>query len=334
MRHIVNKNNKISKKTVTIVSIAAAVVAIVVIALSSYLSAKNYDKTDIGNTHSNIANRSCVVQSENRFFFADDKIYVVDESNNTSVFVDYEATDLLVHDGYLYYVNYDDNQYIYRTSLDSKESELVAAVSGGYINIVGDTLYYASLYGTSYSGIYRVDLNNINPEKPEVVTIDWASNLLYYNERLYFINEADGSRLYSMKLDGSDRAVSAERATTCFAFYEGMLYYSNVFGVFKCKPDGSNLVQLSDIRSTKINVANGYIYHSFYASQSDDYDQATYRMNLDGSNEIKLTNDSASYITYVDGFIYFKNVFKSYDIYRISEDNSVFENVLKLYGVE
>lgn len=326
----------ISKKMVGVIlaGVAAAVV-IVTIALATYISSQNYDKTWIGNSHGNVANRSVVAAHEGKLYFADDAIYEVDEENRCSIVADYEATDLVIYDGYLYYVNYDDMQYIYRTNLATRESELVSAVSGGYINIVDGVLYYASLYGTSYSGIYKIDLNKeFDPEAPEQITVDWASNLLYYNERLYFINQADMGRLYSMKLDGSDRAVSAGRATSAFLFYEGNLYYANVYGVYRCKPDGSNLAQLSDKRSSTLNIANGYIYHCFYADTTSSYDQSLYRMEMNGSHETLLTTDSGSYISYLDGFIYFRNVYKGQDIYRINEENTIFENLLKLYGVD
>ena len=113
---------------------------------------------------------------------------------------------------------------------------------------------------------------------------------------------------------------------------KGNLYYANVYGVYRCKPDGSNLTQLSDIRSSTLNIADGYIYHCFYADTNSTYDQSLYRMKLDGSKEEKLTSDSGSYITCLDGFIYFRNVYKGQDIYRINAENTIFENVLKLYG--
>ena len=90
---------------------------------------------------------------------------------------------------------------------------------------------------------------------------------------------------------------------------------------------------MSEIRSSTLNIANGYIYHCFYADSSSTYDQSLYRMELNGSHETMLTSDSGSYISYLDGFIYFRNVYKGQEIYRINEENTIFENVLKLYGV-
>ena len=304
-----NNNSQISSKKIKTAIIISAILAVVIIAVGviSFISSKNYDKTPIGNTHSNCANRSIVTEADGVLYFADKKIYAIGSDNRLKTIAEYEAIDLVVHDGYIYYVN--------------------------YINIVDDTLYYAALYGTSTSGVYKVDLNNFDPDNPEIITIDWATNLLYYNKRLYFINQADLSRLYSMKLDGSVRAVHAGNATTSFTFYEGNLYYSNVYGVYRCKPDGSSLTQLSSIRTTTINIANGYIYHCFYSDSTSTYDQSLYQMKMDGSKEIALTADSGSHLCYVGEYIYFRNVYKGMDIYRIKEDNSVYENFLKIYGL-
>jgi hypothetical protein len=330
-----NNNSQISSKKIKTAIIISAILAVVIIAVGviSFISSKNYDKTPIGNTHSNCANRSIVTEADGVLYFADKKIYAIGSDNRLKTIAEYEAIDLVVHDGYIYYVNYDDNQSIYRTNLTTLDSEQVSSIPGGYINIVDDTLYYAALYGTSTSGVYKVDLNNFDPDNPEIITIDWATNLLYYNKRLYFINQADLSRLYSMKLDGSDRAVHAGNATTSFTFYEGNLYYSNVYGVYRCKPDGSSLTQLSSIRTTTINIANGYIYHCFYSDSTSTYDQSLYQMKMDGSKEIALTADSGSHLCYVGEYIYFRNVYKGMDIYRIKEDNSVYENFLKIYGL-
>ena len=321
------------KRLIAVISFSVLAVAIIVVGIIGFVSGSRYDTTDIGNDHSSITNRPVVYKSDTKFYFADNYIYEIDENNNCSVFIEHEATDLMVHDGWLYYINYDDGQLVYRTNLETKECEIVSSLGGAYINIVEDTLYFASLYGTSYSGIYKIDLNNIDPDNPEMITHDWASHLLYYDNRLYFINEADASRLYNMKLDGTDRKVSAGNATTCFTFYKGTLYYSNPFGIYKCRPDGSNESQLSSVRTSTLNVSDGYIYHCFYGDQTSTYDQSLFRMKLDGSEDIALTSDSGSNICVIDDYVYFRNVYKGQDIYRIKEDNSVFENFLKLYGV-
>ena len=97
-----NKQKMSKKMKLVIWGGIAAAVAIVFIAVATYISSKNYDKTWIGNTHGNVANRSIVASDGENFYFADDAIYVVDAQNYCQQLAPVEATDLVVHDGYLY----------------------------------------------------------------------------------------------------------------------------------------------------------------------------------------------------------------------------------------
>ena len=65
------KKQKMSKKTLyMIIAGAAAVILIVATALTTYISSQNYDKTWIGNTHSNVANRAVVAEHNGKLYFA------------------------------------------------------------------------------------------------------------------------------------------------------------------------------------------------------------------------------------------------------------------------
>ncbi len=328
------KNNLRSKKgKIIILAVIVFAVLIISIGLFTFFSDTTYDTTWTGNTYSNIAGKGIVAADGDTLFLASENyLYRVTADGTATRITDYSVTSMVIYEGYLYYINLDADQQIYRMDLETLESECISDIPGGYINIVDDVLYYASLYGTSYSGIYKIDLRSEDGFNPEQITDDWAASLLYYGGRLYFINAIDLNKVYSIQLDGSDRDVSVGRGTSSFTFYEGWLYYGNVSGVFKCKPNGSTRVALSDKRASSVHVVDGYVYHCLLGGSESTGDQEFYRTTIDGTETQVLTSDAATHICYADGYVYFFDVYKGYDLYRISVDNTVFENVAFHYN--
>ena len=329
------ENSAHGKKIKVLITVAASIIVIVIaVALMSYFKDKSYDTTWTGNSSGNIANGGVVVMDGDTLYFATSSyLYRVSADGTCTKLTDYNVTSMAVYNGYIYYVNYDDNQTIYRMNLETLTDECISTVPGKCINVVEGVLYYASLYGPEYSGIYKIDLTVEGSLTLERISKDWADNLLYYNQRLYFINAADLLRLYSISLDGSDRAVSTGSGTAAFMFYEGKLYYCNVHGVFKCSPDGSSRVTVSDRRASALNMAEGYLYCCYLGGSEDEADQEFYRIKMDGSTYEQLTKDSAARICFAGGYVYFEDVYKGYDLYRISMDNKVFEKVSTFYMV-
>lgn len=322
------------KAKIMIIAAVCLTVFVAAVGLITYFSGKNYDDTYIGNTHSNIANGGLAVYTEDgTTYFISEKLFRLDPDGTCTRLTDYKVTGLVLSEGYLYFINHEDSQKIYRMNLDTLEAEVVSDIPGTSINVVGSTLYYASLYGPDYTGIYRVDLSAAEFQ-PELISADWADCLLYYNSRLYFVNAADIKKVYSIALDGSDRRVSVGRGTGRITFYEGWMYYCGVYGIYKCKPDGSSRVQLSEMRASVINVFDGHIYYCFLSSGSTEANQELYRMTTDGKELEMITKDSASALCIAGDYMYFENVYKEYGLYRISLDNKIFENMDNKYKLK
>ncbi len=125
-----------------------------------------------------------------------------------------------------------------------------------------------------------------------MITGDYAGNLIYYNNRLFFINNADFDRVYSMELDGSNQN-TYQPGTSMFTIENGWIYYCNKNGLYRCRTDGSAEVQLADTRVSDLHVTEDYIYYSYYSANQTDANQQFYRMELDGKNREMITSDSA-----------------------------------------
>lgn len=326
------------------------VLAVVGIGVGTYISGKSYDTYEPGNTHSNIAAGGIVLTTEDGtvYFVADSKLYRKDSEDECTQLTEYDVTSLVAHGDYLYYINYTDARRPYRMNVNTGEDECITEISSGNtsLNIVDNSLYFASLYGTNNeeTGIYKLDIAAYEESKanneaytPEHVNLDWIKQMLYYDGRLYFINDRDFGKLYSIDINNPDeRAVSVGRATTCFTFYEGWMYYSNVYGVYKCRPDGTRRQQLSDKRASIIHVADGYVYHCLKGGGADEANQELYRTKLDKpmtSTEI-ITKDAADRMGYAEDYLYFENLYKSFTLYRVSNDNKVFENVEAKFHID
>lgn len=336
---------KHAKLIITIV--VCVVVIIIAVALIAFLGGKPVsDNTNRGNTINNIVNGGHVVTADDgTVYFVRKQLFRLDKDGHCEQLTDLEmpspdktaVTSLCYYEGYIYFSNHAESQEIYRINLETKELQKVSSIAGGGINIVDGTLYYAALRGYTTVGIYKIDLQKYEEDtkyEPELITVDRTDYVVYYNDRLYFINHSDYNKVYSMKVDGSDRAISANRTTSMFTFEDGYLYYaSSVYGVFRCNPDGSNRVQISDMRASNILVADGYAYHCLLSGDKSDAGQEFYRADLKTQKSEMISKDSAQYLGLADGYVYFNNVYKSYEVYRVSLDNKIFENVAAKYGI-
>ena len=319
------------KIRIAIIAGAAVVLAIIVIAVISFIASSKIDGVCRGNTASNIANEAMFVEAEDgTVYFNREGLFKMTPDGTVERLTDYVVSSLCIDDEYLYYSYYTDNGKLYRMNLQTQEHEKISDIACGSLNLVDGVLYYSSQYLESQKGIYKTYQQEDGSFTTEMITGDYAGNLIYYNNRLFFINNADFNRVYSMELDGSDREAPVGRGTSMFTIENGWIYYCNKNGLYRCRTDGSAEVQLADTRVSDLHVTEDYIYYSYYSANQTDANQQFYRMELDGKNREMITSDSAIGICQAGDYIYFQNGYKMHELYRVSLDNAVYENATEV----
>lgn len=322
------KNKKVR---IAVIAGAAVVLAIIAMAVVSFIVGSKIDGVWRGNTASNIANEGMFVEAEDgTIYFNRDGLFQMKTDGTVRRLTDYTVSSLCIDDSYLYYSYYNDTGKLYRMNLASEEHEKISDIACGSLNLVDGVLYYSSQYLESQKGIYKTYQQEDGTFTTEQISADFAGNLIYYNGRLFFINNADFNRVYSYKLDGSDRQAPVGRGTSMFTIENGWLYFCNKNGMYKCKPDGSAQIQLTDLRVSDMNVAEDYIYYGYYAASQTESNQQFYRIKLDGKDREMISTDSAIGICKAGDYIYFQNGYKKRELYRVSLDNKVYENATEV----
>ncbi|MCR4615844.1 MAG: DUF5050 domain-containing protein [Clostridiales bacterium] len=212
----------------------------------------------------------------------------------------------------VYFVNYADEQHIYKMNSDTSGKQKITNKCAGKVLVVGDSLVFTNeeddfvLYRMTLSGdsvekicndqavtmyadgqwiyyraanqnncLFRIKLDGTNREQLNNFPVSW---FMYYNETLYFNDSSDGY-YYSMKLDGSKKTLLTKDAIMCPTFYNGRIYYSDGFAsIWSMNPDGSDLKELAQKAGCNFNLSGGKIY---YFSINDEY---IYSMSLSGTN--------------------------------------------------
>ena len=119
--------------------------------IMTYYKGKVYFLADNGMlTDSN--NQTISTDVQDRFIICDDYVYYkgstgslmrapLDDTRNIERVSYYAPFAMVIHDGWVYYLNNDDNNYLYRVPIEGGDDELILSHAFNALNIVGDYLY-------------------------------------------------------------------------------------------------------------------------------------------------------------------------------------------------
>ncbi len=140
-----------------------------------------------------------------------------------------------------------------------------------YLASDGTNVYYAktNLIDTKHeNGIYKVNLSEENAEAVRICT-DKASDLVYWNGYIYYINTSEGDKLYKVSVTANDGTGSL----------------------------------VHDKKISDLVVDDGYAYFT----QHENATAAIFRLDLTGGEAVKMTTDNGAYITKVGNYLYYVN---------------------------
>jgi len=233
------------------------------------------------------------------------------------------------------------------TDLSSEETKHTGCPK--YINVIGDTIYY---YSVTNSAIYRMktngkDLKKLSDQKMFCDYMAVADGMIYY--------VAD-YKLFSMKIDGTDKKDLGLETAKCFNMADGMLYYQNMGHIYSMKTDGADQKVLADNYAKSILVADGTIYYTdtqaIHSMKTDGTDQKTlfedegrvnmlqmlnsklyfvvddtnvFSINTDGTGKTPVFSDNknVTWMDFVGDWIYYGNEYSGFAHFsRIKTDGS------------
>lgn len=129
---------------------------------------------------------------------------------------------------YLYHMDSMITGNILRTNLETKESEVLVEGQFSFLNYGDGTLFFAGSYypeeatESSY-GIFRMDANG---ENLQLIQKGYITDLLLYEEYLYFFNSDQGG-LFRLKYDGTEETMLVKDVYEGYALVNDMIYLNN-----------------------------------------------------------------------------------------------------------
>lgn len=270
-----------------------------------------------GNSSGNIANGGLTIENAQYVFLNRDqrgKSYFVDLEEGNRIFSNYpdgserqkvmdvQAGFLNLVDGFLYYINYDQGERIYKfahikdkelydegyyTYLDEfnyfydplyKESinQRINNDASAWLNVTGEWIYYANL--DDQGRIYRIRNNGAGKEK---LTDDSAEFINVSGDWLFYINIDDENRIYKVRTDGSKRQIVGQDQATFLNHAGGWLYYANLDDnqkLYRLAIEGGVRQKINDDRTANINIIRNKVY---YFNLDDG--KRLYKVNANGT---------------------------------------------------
>ena len=205
------------------------------------------------------------------------------------------GSQLNVADGFLYYLSYP-NGILYKVPLDASKTPVKLSEDKMlFLLVAGDRIYYtldsnAALYVTTIDGsgkklvsdgkcydlggygnlVYYTDIKSksfcmINTFTGKVASIPMSGRgfVQIIGERVYYQNEADGKKLYSCKLDGTDSRMIYDKAITGLNAAGEAVYFADNSGsgkIFLMNPSGDGMKQVAGIKAEFISICDQELY--------------------------------------------------------------------------
>lgn len=203
-----------------------------------------------------------------------------------------------------------------------------------------NSLFYINLYSASGDLVGQGEVNNVTGS---VTGLPVLINLKTYSlgniptrvagnisnlglaatdgEFLYYVNLADGGKIYKKNMEGIEEYPIVEDNARYINVVDDWIYYSNISDggkIYKVHVDGTGRKKLNDVMSSYVNVVGDYIYYSNSKDKNRIYKLSKYNVNASYAGQ-RLTYDSAAYII-VDGDrnkIYYSNTSDGRRLYSI-----------------
>lgn len=184
-----------------------------------------------------------------------------------------DVDDVVLANGHLYYVHR--NGYLYKTSTDGSNSEMIIAQKIKNLCITEDTIYWGN-------GI-NLCVADTNGKNNWLYKSLGSQNIIIHNGYKY-----SAGKLRRQTLDFKETKVLIESGVTCITASGDWIYFINSeddMSLYKIRTDGSDLIKLNDTYSDKPSVVGDWIYYTTYTTTNNDQQIYKYcRIRTDGSD--------------------------------------------------
>ena len=124
-------------------------------------------------------------------------------------------------------------------------------------------------------------------------------------DRLYYVNVSDGSRIYRVKTDGSERECIVSDSADMLQVAGDRIFYQSKAdgGLYSAGLDGSGKLRIVKDRVSCFTLSNGVIYY-----RNDSEGGALWCCSIDGFDAQELAAGSCNYPAVYENNVYYINV--------------------------
>jgi hypothetical protein len=272
-----------------------------------------------------------------------------DGTDFTKVCNDY-AIDLNVVNGWIYYINGDDNFSIYKIQTDGNNRTKLNNTHSDNLLVVNNWIYYRN---SDDENIYKMYIDGSQCSK---LSNDRVGNFDVSNGWIYYFNLDKYNEIYKMRTDGSQKTnfvynevIYGSNISTTLKGYNlivsnGWLYFMDEFTQNLCKirTDGTDYKDLGynyyvkntrksyiDFGFKEYNIYKNYIYGLASYTESSNPSggsSSLFKMDINGNNITKINCDTGN-VFVSNGYIFiYKTDIEHMDIalYRLdANDNEI-----------
>lgn len=234
------------------------------------------------------------------------------EIKNTTGYGNYiNGINIIKNDEWIYYVNNNDNDTLYRTKKDMSENKRIISTSIKQFYIHNNEIFYT---GYGFDGIEKgLHKAGLDGSKQQQIISEDVSFFNILGDEIYYCDESYGGNLCKIDINGKNKETVIEGKIIYPNINGGWVYYINTQdndSIYRYKLDGGYNVKINNVPSKSLNVDGKKVYFS------DSYD--SYFMNHDGSFKNKLFGRSAKNILISENNIFW---ISDYGIYKQNKNN-------------
>ena len=262
----------------------------------------------------NMVNKGFAVRGKDYIYYIGGTSIYEMSPDGSQVRIISEGTDarrLCYYDGMLYY----SSRYgISKISPQTLQETEVIGVSADFMMFYDNYIYF--LNPEDWHRLYRTD-----PDGRNTVKIHDSDQIYYLNiadGRMYYSDAADNYRIYSSRLDGSDKKMlSGSGDWLCI--YEGVLYF------YKASPDGA-LMRINTDGTNPEVLLSSFIQHTNVSSAGIYYlggtEQELEWMSFDGRVRLKIVPYTCGVFNVAGEWIFYVNPADSDSLWRVRIDGT------------
>lgn len=232
---------------------------------------------------------------------------------------------------WVYYVNSQDGSALYKMRRDGSEQTKLSDFSVGSINVLGEQVFVQRTDARAKIGVMQIDgsplreiqfqsyslcatqsglISGNGPDESCIGKLgnDYRSRCYLFEEysasaisvhsgRVYFINQSDDNRLYSMDENGGGLSTETDVSVTAYGFDGDTLLYCCGGVLYR---EGSALALYGAVGT--FNVREGKVYYTDL-----DNGERLCRMNADGGSPQVISDRAVSEVCLSGGWIFYRS---------------------------